>query len=142
MGLRKRPSPTELPLGFTIDPEPIPETLTSWGGAPLLLQAFRSLGLPRSVSQHVHIKQRDRGYDEASMVESFVVLHALGGDCLDDFARLREEAGLREMLGGPWGGPGGPGQPDLRSHFLAHGALCHCKPLCESRASRGLHFGA
>ena len=99
MGLRKKPSPTELPLGFTIDPEPIPETLTSWGGTPLLLQAFRSLGLPRSVGQHVHIKQRDRGYDEASMVESFVVLHALGGDCLDDFARLREEAGLREMLG-------------------------------------------
>ena len=99
MGLRKKPSPTELPLGFTIDPEPIEETLTSWGGTPLLLQAFRSLGLPGSVGQHVHIKQRDRGYDEASMVESFVVLHALGGDCLDDFARLREEAGLREMLG-------------------------------------------
>jgi hypothetical protein len=99
VGLRKKPSPTELPLGFTIDPEPIQETLTSWGGTPLLLQAFRSLGLPRSVGQHVQIKQRDRGFDEASMVESFVVLHALGGDCLDDFARLREEAGLRQMLG-------------------------------------------
>jgi len=99
VGLRKKPSPTELPLGFTIDPEPIEETLTSWGGTPLLLQAFRSLGLPRSVGQHMHIKQRDRGFDEASMVESFVVLHALGGDCLDDFARLREETGLREMLG-------------------------------------------
>jgi hypothetical protein len=99
VGLRKKPSPAELPLGFTIDPEPIEETLTSWGGTPLLLQAFRSLALPRSVNQHLQIKQRDRGYDEASMVESFVVLHALGGDCLDDFARLREEAGLREMLG-------------------------------------------
>jgi hypothetical protein len=44
VGLRKEPSPTELPLGFTIDPEPIQETLISWGGAPLLLQAFRSLG--------------------------------------------------------------------------------------------------
>jgi hypothetical protein len=70
-----------------------------WGGAALLLQAFRSLGLPRSVGQHVHVKQRDRGYDEASMVESFVVLHALGGDCLEDFARLREETGLRQMRG-------------------------------------------
>ena len=99
MGLRKKPSPTELPLGFTIDPEPIQETLTSWGGTPLLIQAFRSLGLPRSVSQHVAIKQRERGYDEASMVESFVVLHALGGDCLDDFGRLREEQGLAQMLG-------------------------------------------
>jgi len=38
VGLRKKPSPTELPLGFTIDPEPIEETLTSWGGTPLLLK--------------------------------------------------------------------------------------------------------
>jgi len=112
VGLRKKPSPTELPLGFTIDPEPIEETLTSWGGTPLLLQAFRSLGLPRSVGQHVHIKQRDRGYDEASMVESFVVLHALGGDCLDDFARLREETGLRQMLGHELP------SPEAARHFL------------------------
>jgi hypothetical protein len=99
VGLRKKPSPTELPLGFTIDPEPIEETLTSWGGTPLLVQAFRSLALPRSVKQHVQIKQRERGLDEASLVESFVVLQALGGDCLDDFARLREESGLRQILG-------------------------------------------
>jgi hypothetical protein len=37
--------------------------------------------------------------DEASYVESFLVLNALGGECLDDFARLREDAGLAEMLG-------------------------------------------
>jgi hypothetical protein len=28
-----------------------------------------------------------------------LVLNALGGDCLDDFDRLREDAGLKEMLG-------------------------------------------
>ncbi len=66
---------------------------------PLAVQAFRSLGVPASVRQHVHIKQRERGYDEATMVESFVVLNALGGDRVDDFAHLREDAGLREMLG-------------------------------------------
>jgi Transposase DDE domain group 1 len=33
------------------------------------------------------------------MVESFVVLNALGGECLDDFQHLREDAGLKEMLG-------------------------------------------
>jgi hypothetical protein len=45
------------------------------------------------------VKQRERGYDEASMVESFVVLNALGGECVDDFQHLREDAGLKEMLG-------------------------------------------
>jgi hypothetical protein len=37
--------------------------------------------------------------DEAGYFESFLVLNALGGDCLDDFERLREDEGLAEMMG-------------------------------------------
>ena len=66
----RKPSPTESPLSFDIDPEPIPETLTALGGVPLLVQTFRSLGLPAKVREHVRIKVRERGYDEATMVES------------------------------------------------------------------------
>ncbi len=94
-----KPSPTESRLRFEIDPEPASETLTALGGIPLLVQAFRSLGLAASVERQVRIKQRQRGYDEATMVESFVILNAAGGECLDDFARLREDAGLAELLG-------------------------------------------
>ncbi len=94
-----KPSPTESPLLFEIDPEPLPETLTAMGGVPLLVQAFRSLGLPASVNQHVQIKQRQRGYDEATFVESFVILNAVGGECLEDFERLREDPGLSELIG-------------------------------------------
>jgi len=94
-----KPSPTESPLLFKIDPEPAPETLTALGGIPLLVQAFRSLGLPGSVQRQVRIKQRQRGYDEATMVESFVILNAAGGECLADFDRLREDGGLAELLG-------------------------------------------
>ena len=95
----KKPSPTESALLFEIDPEPLAETLTAWGGIPLAVQALRSLGVPASVQRHIHVKQRERGYDEATMVESFVVLNALGGECLDDFQYLREDAGLKQMLG-------------------------------------------
>ena len=95
----RKPSPTESPLLFEIDDEPLQETLTAWGGVPLVVQAFRSLNVPASVRQHVRIKQRERGYDEATMVESFVVLNAVGGECLDDFQHLRDDAGLEEMLG-------------------------------------------
>src|SRR2546427_9507461 len=92
-----RPSPTESELLFEIDPEPAQEVLTAMGGAPLLVQAFRSLGLAGSVREHVHVKQRQRGYDEATFVESFVLLNGLGGGCLDDFPRLRRDTGPSEV---------------------------------------------
>jgi hypothetical protein len=95
----EKASPTESSLLFEIDPEPAPELLTALGGMPLVVQAFRSLGLPGSIQRQVRIKQRQRGYDEATWVESFVVLHAAGGECLDDFQRLREDSGLPELIG-------------------------------------------
>ena len=94
-----KPSPTEFPLLLNLDPEPAPETLTALGGMPLLVQAFRSLGLPASVKRQVRIKKRQRGYDEATMVESFVILNAAGGECLEDFDRLRADGGIAELIG-------------------------------------------
>jgi hypothetical protein len=99
MRKESKPSPTESPLRFEIDPEPLPETLTALGGIPLVVQSFRSLGLPESVRERVRVKERERGYDEATFVESFVILNAAGGECLDDFKRLREDPGLKEMIG-------------------------------------------
>jgi hypothetical protein len=99
MRKERRPSPTESPLPFEVDSQPIEETLTALGGIPLVVQAFRSLGLPRSVREQVRVKERDRGYDEATFVESFVILNAAGGDCVDDFKRLRDDSGLAELVG-------------------------------------------
>jgi len=94
-----KPSPTESPLLFEVDPQPIEETLTALGGIPLVVQALRSLGLPPSVQEHVGVKERERGYDEATFVESFVILNAAGGECPEDFKRLRADPGLAEMIG-------------------------------------------
>ena len=84
---------------FELDPEPLEETVTAYGGLPVFLRAARSLDVAGMVKRHVHLKKRERGFDEASYVESFLVLNALGGECLEDFDRLREDEGLREMLG-------------------------------------------
>ena len=75
------------------------ETLTALGGIPLVAQAFRSLGLPQSVKDHVRVKERERGYDEATFVGSFVILNAAGGESVDDFGHLREDPELAEMIG-------------------------------------------
>jgi hypothetical protein len=96
---KTKPSPAEGELLFELDPEPLEECLTAYAGLPLFVQAMRSFKIGTSVKQQVTLKQRQRGFDEATYVESFLVLNALGGDCLEDFERLREDAGLKEMLG-------------------------------------------
>src|SRR5689334_1341225 len=94
----KRTSPTQQGLGFEYEEGHQEQRITALAGIPLLVQAFRSLGLPASVKRHVRVKQRERGYDEATYVESFVILNAAGGECLDDFAHLRQD-GVRELIG-------------------------------------------
>ena len=95
----KSKSPAEGEFLFQLDPQPLEEIVTCYGGVGLRLRAARSLGVSGSVRRHLSLKQRQRGLDEASYVESLVVRNALGGDCLEDFDRLREDAGLQEMLG-------------------------------------------
>jgi hypothetical protein len=80
----EKPSPTEAPLLFEFDPQPAEEMLTALEG---------------SVKQHLVVKERQRGYDEATFVESFVLLNAAGGECLDDFERLRADPGLEAFSG-------------------------------------------
>ena len=96
--LRKR-SPAAGEFLFEIDPEPLDECVTALGGVPRLVRAVRSLDVAGRVQRHLRVKQRERGFDEASYIESFLVLNAVGGECLEDFDQLREDAGLAEMLG-------------------------------------------
>ena len=97
MKQKNKPSPAAGEFLFEIDSEPLDECVTALGGVPLLVRAARSLDVPGRVQRHVQVKQRQRGFDEASYVESFLVLNAVGGDCLEDFDQLREDAGP-EML--------------------------------------------
>ena len=87
----RKPSPAAGEFLFEIDDEPLEECITAWGGAPLLVRAARSLDVPGLVQRHVQIKQREPGFDEASYIESFVVLNGVGGDCVEDFDQLRED---------------------------------------------------
>jgi len=96
----KKATRSEADLPFEYDFEhPATEVLTAYAGLPLLVRTVRALGLAGSVKRNLRWKQRRRGLDEAAYVESFLVLNALGGECLEDFGRLREDAGLALMLG-------------------------------------------
>jgi hypothetical protein len=103
----RRQSLTELPMLSEIGLQPLAEELTALGGVPLVLRAFRSLGLPVAIREHVQIKQRERGYDEATCVESSVVLNAVGGECVEDMERLRDDTVLSKLLGHDFPSPRG-----------------------------------
>jgi hypothetical protein len=85
--------------------------VTAYAGLPLVIEAFRSLGLARTVREQLHFKQRLRGYAEATCVETLVALLAAGGECVDDVRVLRADRGLLRL----WGRPGLPAAETLRA---------------------------
>jgi hypothetical protein len=60
---------------FGIDAQPLEDTITALGGVPQLVRAIRSLDVPGRVQLHLRLKQRERGFDQAAYIESFVVLN-------------------------------------------------------------------
>jgi Transposase DDE domain group 1 len=93
---KKTSAEQKLPFEYDFEQQ---ENLTALAGVPLLVQAFRSLGGPGSVKRNVGIKQRQRGFPEAIYIESFVILNAVGGECLEDFEVLRQDGALAQLVG-------------------------------------------
>lgn len=75
------------------------EDMTPWAGAALLVELYRKAGIEAAADRALPVKKSARGLKEGQMVESFVLLSALGGDCLEDIERLREDKGIEAMLG-------------------------------------------
>ena len=74
------------------------ETSTPWAGASLLVDLLRQLGIDQAADRVLPAKRSSKGLRQGQMVESFVLLSALGGECVDDMKRLRDDEGLAGML--------------------------------------------
>lgn len=74
------------------------EVSTPWGGASLLIDLFRKLEMDRIANQVLPAKKSSKGLTQGEMVESFVLLSALGGECVDDMQHLRDDQGLAAIL--------------------------------------------
>ncbi len=72
---------------------------TPYAGIGLLVELGRLSGVMGVAKRCLPEKKSPKGLDQGQLVESFVVLSALGGDCIDDFAGLRLDEGLLAMLG-------------------------------------------
>lgn len=75
------------------------ETVTPHAGVGVLIEVARRSNVMAAAEKHLPDKQSPRGLRHGEMVEAFVLLSALGGDCLDDFDTLRKDAGLAALLG-------------------------------------------
>ena len=75
------------------------ERSTPWGGASLLIELFRRAGIDGVANRVLPAKGSAKGLKQGQMVEGFVLLSALGGDCVEDMQHLRDDVGLKGILG-------------------------------------------
>ena len=75
------------------------EASTPWAGASLLVELFRRSGVEAVANKVLPAKGSTKGLKHGQMVESFVLLSTLGGDCIEDMERLRQDEGLEALLG-------------------------------------------
>ena len=75
------------------------ETSTPWAGVSLLVELFRRSGVEAAANKALPVKGSAKGLKQGQTVESFVLLSALGGECVEDMQRLRDDEGLAAMLG-------------------------------------------
>ncbi len=89
-----------LPNALDIDLEGgLTEEVTPHAGVALLVELGRRSGVLAAAERQLPAKRSAKGLGQGQLVESFVLLSALGGDCLDDFDHLRRDYGLAALLG-------------------------------------------
>ena len=73
--------------------------ITAYGGAVLLRETARAVGLQSAVERNLRLKRRDRGLSEAEFVTGTTEAIALGAVCLDDLAMARADQAQRTLRG-------------------------------------------
>ena len=95
--------PAPLPLlaktPFVLDPKPLAEASSPYAGALATSRVFRALGLPELIGHALNRRKRQRGFSEAQMMESLVLLQTIGGDCPEDIALLAGDGCIVRGLG-------------------------------------------
>ena len=92
----RKPLPNALDIDFRGG---LTEEVTPHAGVALLVELGRRSGVMATAEQYLPAKKSPKGLGQGQLVESFVLLSALGGDCLDDFDGLRRDYGLAALLG-------------------------------------------
>ncbi len=104
------------------------EEVTAHAGVALLVETARRSGVIAAVERALPAKKNPKGLTQGQMVESFVLLSALGGECPDDLQKLRQDQGLAVLVG-----------YELPAPSTARGwlELCHDEEALAERPKQG-----
>lgn len=94
--MSRRPLRRDLPIPIRGGLE---EVVTPHVGVAALIELGRQSNVIAAAEKYLPAKQSPKGLGQGDMVEAFVMLSALGGECIDDFTHLRRDEGLATMLG-------------------------------------------
>ncbi|MGO8674677.1 MAG: hypothetical protein ACLQVX_02255 [Limisphaerales bacterium] len=119
--------PTLYKTPFVLDPRPLEEATSPHAGLLAISRVYRSVGLPALIAANLHLRKRQRGHPEDQMIESVVLLQALGGECPEDMSLLAGDDCLERGLGCR------PPKATAAREFLE---LFHDKDLEKQRPSR------
>ena len=92
----RRPMPNALDIDLRGG---LTDKVTPHAGVALLIDCLRRAGVPAAAERHLPAKRSPKGLGQGQMTEAFVLLSALGGECLDDFEHLRRDMGLAALTG-------------------------------------------
>ena len=84
---------------FEFDPRPLGEASSPHAGALSVSRVFRSLRVPDRIAANLKLRKRRRGFVEGQMIESLVVLQAIGGESPEDIRLIANDPCLERGLG-------------------------------------------
>src|SRR5882762_4593035 len=84
---------------FVLDARPLQEATSPHAGLLAVSRVFRSLRLPDLIAANLPLRQRQRGFAEAQLIESLVLLQSVGGECPEDMHLLQGDDCLQRGLG-------------------------------------------
>ena len=76
---------------FVLDPRPLQEASSPHAGLLGISRVFRSLSLPALIEANLPLRKRQRGFSEAQIIESIILLQAVGGECPEDMHLLNKD---------------------------------------------------
>jgi len=84
---------------FVLDERPLHEATSPQAGLLAISRVYRSLAIPGLVAANLPLRKRQRGFTEAQLIESMVLLQSVGGECPEDIHLLSKDACLERGLG-------------------------------------------